>query len=45
MILRVKMKTRKKKSDAVKFESQASDQKVSMEIIGVVGTVYKFQGT
>ncbi|XP_077333680.1 general transcription factor 3C polypeptide 5 [Lithobates pipiens] len=44
MILRVKIKTRKKRSDGMETESQASEQKVTMEIIGVVGTVYKFQG-
>ncbi|CAI9534284.1 unnamed protein product [Staurois parvus] len=44
MILRVKIKTRKKRSDGMKTESQASEEKVTMEIIGVVGTVYKFQG-
>lgn len=45
MILRVKIKTRKKRSDGMETESQASEQRVTMEIIGVVGTVYKFQGT
>ncbi|XP_072285727.1 general transcription factor 3C polypeptide 5 isoform X2 [Pyxicephalus adspersus] len=44
MILRVKIKTLKKRSDEIKNESQTPEQKISMEIIGVVGTVYKFQG-
>ncbi|KAM9324309.1 general transcription factor 3C polypeptide 5 [Gastrophryne carolinensis] len=44
MILRVKKKTRKKKSDEMNTESQAPEGRITMEIVGVVGTVYKFQG-
>ncbi|XP_068104926.1 general transcription factor 3C polypeptide 5 [Hyperolius riggenbachi] len=42
MILRVKVRTRKKKPK--EEESQAPEQKIDLEILGVVGTVYKFQG-
>ncbi|XP_075116385.1 general transcription factor 3C polypeptide 5 isoform X2 [Leptodactylus fuscus] len=40
MILRVKKKMRKKKSD----DPNTGEGTISMEILGVVGTVYKFQG-
>ncbi|XP_063792816.1 general transcription factor 3C polypeptide 5 [Pseudophryne corroboree] len=44
MILRVKKKTRKKSPIEAEMGNQDPEGTVSMEIIGVVGTVYKFQG-
>ncbi|XP_075690826.1 general transcription factor 3C polypeptide 5 isoform X1 [Rhinoderma darwinii] len=44
MILRVKKKTRKKKSNDPDMGESAPEGTISMEILGVVGTVYKFQG-
>ncbi|KAG8545662.1 hypothetical protein GDO81_020526 [Engystomops pustulosus] len=44
MILRVKKKTRKKKSQDPSTGEPTPEGTISMEILGVVGTVYKFQG-
>ncbi|KAM4662770.1 general transcription factor 3C polypeptide 5 isoform 2-T2 [Discoglossus pictus] len=45
MILRVKKKTRRKKSvEPGGGDISAEEGKIDMEILGVVGTVYKFQG-
>ncbi|KAM8933923.1 general transcription factor 3C polypeptide 5 [Pelodytes ibericus] len=44
MILRVKKKTCRKKGSKTKPPESGQEGTIAMEIIGVVGTVYKFQG-
>ncbi|XP_063287390.1 general transcription factor 3C polypeptide 5 [Pelobates fuscus] len=44
MILRVKKRVRRKKANEMQISEPNQEGSISMEIIGVVGTVYKFQG-
>uniref|UniRef100_A0A8C5R391 General transcription factor 3C polypeptide 5 n=1 Tax=Leptobrachium leishanense TaxID=445787 RepID=A0A8C5R391_9ANUR len=44
MILRVRKKVRRKKPDDMETSEPSPEGSIDMDIIGIVGTVYKFQG-